>query len=298
MIKDDNKAGIALVSIVMSYWGITTVLMKYALAYMSSVTYIMLRFTVAAVLVLILFGKRLCREGYPRLFLHGAILGVLQIIPMECSTIAMYFTSASNSVFISQLSFVFVPLIECVIQRRPPDKRLLKTVVFLLGGLVIFSNVLFTGLNIGDIISAVSAVFNSFALMGLKKFAEEDDSKLLGGLQIVFASVISIAIWIFIPGSMEICTDSLMILFLTGVIGTALAFVLLAMGQAKTSSSNAAFLSLLQPVCGMIGACFIADRYGHTEEITWYKLIGAVIIIFSLIMYLKKEKPGRKKLRK
>ena len=65
MIKDDNKAGIALVSIVMSYWGITTVLMKYALAYMRSVTYIMLRFTVAAVSVLILFGKRLCREGYP-----------------------------------------------------------------------------------------------------------------------------------------------------------------------------------------------------------------------------------------
>ena len=39
--KYENKVGVALISTVMIYWGVTTVLMKHALAYMSSTTYIM-----------------------------------------------------------------------------------------------------------------------------------------------------------------------------------------------------------------------------------------------------------------
>ena len=120
MDKYENKVGVALISTVMIYWGVTTVLMKHALAYMSSTTYIMLRFTSAAVLVLLIFGRKLYQQKSKILLLHGLILGLLQIIPMECTTFAMYFTSASNSVFIGQLSFIIVPLMECIMKKNLP----------------------------------------------------------------------------------------------------------------------------------------------------------------------------------
>ena len=285
-----------MVSGVMIYWGITTVLMKHALSYMSSVTYIMLRFTIAAVIVLVLFGRDLYRNRSPRLFLHGMLLGLFEVIPMECMTLAMYFTSASNSVFIAQLSFFFVPLFECVIRRQLPGKRLVRTVFLLLFGLVVFSNVLFTGLNAGDMISVVSALSAAVNLLLLKRFAEEDSSRLLGVLQIVFGAAFALVVWAFYPGTMEVCRESVEILFFTGVIGSAAGFVLVAMGQARTSAPNAAFLSLLQPVFGMIGAYLIADSYGNIEEITGYKIAGAAIIIGSLIMYLKGNDSSGKKL--
>ena len=81
MEKRENKVGVALISAVMVYWGVTTVLMKHALIYMSSTTYIMLRFTSAAVLVLILFGKKLYKQRSKRLLWHGMVLGLFQNNP-------------------------------------------------------------------------------------------------------------------------------------------------------------------------------------------------------------------------
>lgn len=292
MEKRENKVGVALISAVMVYWGVTTVLMKHALIYMSSTTYIMLRFTSAAVLVLILFGKKLYKQRSKRLLWHGMVLGLFQIIPMECTTFAMYFTSASNSVFIGQLSFIMVPLMECIIRKRMPERKLIRTGGFLLFGLIIFSNVLVTGLNIGDMISIISAFFNACSILALKKFTAEDDSTLLGVLQITCASLISLAVWGVNPGTVRWCGGSVSILFFTGVIGTAAAFVILAVGQSKTTSVNAAFLNLIQPVCAMLGAYFIADEMGNIEPITVYKVIGAVIIIGSLIMYLREGSSG------
>lgn len=70
MDKYENKVGVALISTVMIYWGVTTVLMKHALAYMSSTTYIMLRFTSAAVLVLLIFGRKLYQQKSKILLWH------------------------------------------------------------------------------------------------------------------------------------------------------------------------------------------------------------------------------------
>lgn len=70
-----------------------------------------------------------------------------------------------------------------------------------------------------------------------------------------------------------------------------MAFVVLAIGQSKTTSVNAAFLNLIQPVCAMLGAYFIADEFGNIEQITFYKIVGAFIIIGSLVMYLKESNP-------
>lgn len=291
MDKYENKVGVALISTVMIYWGVTTVLMKHALAYMSSTTYIMLRFTSAAVLVLLIFGRKLYQQKSKILLWHGLILGLLQIIPMECTTFAMYFTSASNSVFIGQLSFIIVPLMECIMKKNLPERRLIRTGILLLFGLFVFSNVLNTGLNKGDMISVMSAIFNAWSILALKRFTKEDDSILLGVLQITFASIISIMVWGLNPGTVKWCAGSINILFFTGIIGTAVAFVVLAIGQSKTTSVNAAFLNLIQPVCAMLGAYFIADEFGNIEQITFYKIVGAFIIIGSLVMYLKESNP-------
>lgn len=290
MIKHENETGIALISIVMVYWGITTVLMKHVLYYMNSATYIMLRFTTAAILILLIFGKKLYKNMSRSLLVHSMIMGLIHIIPMECTALALYFTSASNSVFIAQLSFVLVPLMECVRDKRLPGRGLIITMVWLFIGLTVFSNVLVTGINAGDMISVISAVFNAIGILALKKFVREDSPMLLGALQIVFASLFSLVIWEVNPGTVNWCGASIGILILTGAVGTAAAFVILAVGQSKTSSVNASFLTLIQPVCAMIGAYLIADEAGNTEPVTAYKLIGAMIIILALICYLRKNK--------
>lgn len=300
MAKHENEVGITLISMVMVYWGITTVLMKHALHYMSSTTYIMLRFTSAAILTAVVFGKPLYQQIAARkskeLFLQGVILGLLHIIPMECTTLAMYYTTASNSVFIAQLSFIFVPLLECILYKNVINKRLLVTIAGLLLGLAVFSDIMTSGLNSGDMISVISAFFNAMGILAMKRFAEKNSPVLLGALQVIVTAIFSLVIWGINPGEVQWCPNSVRILLYTGIIGTAVAFIVLAVGQSKTSSVNAAFLTLIQPICGMIGACLIADEFGNVEPVTRNKIVGTIMITGILVFYLKKEKEEKQRI--
>lgn len=234
-MKKSETSGLLLVSGVMVYWGFTTVMMKHALVYMSSATYIMARFLVASVPLLILYGRKLKGSLSKKLLLHGCILGVLEMIPMQTSTLALHYTSAANSVFVSQLSFVFVPLMQCLLSRKLPSRTLLITIAWLLGGLWVFADVSRNGIGTGIWLSVISALFRSVSILCLKRFAASDDPQLLGVLQVCFCALSSIPVWMVDPGGIQWCPASIGILFFTGILGSAVAFVLYNAGQARTT---------------------------------------------------------------
>lgn len=284
--KSEN-IGIIMISAVMLYWGFTTILMKHALLYMGSTTYIMLRFLIAAAIVLPLYGRRLLNAASPALFAHSCILGLLELVPMETTALALRYTTSANSVFISQLSFVFVPLIQCLLSRKFPEKKLLQTILFLLLGLSIFADIWHAGIDAGCIYSLIAALFYAVHILCVNRFTATDDAELLGVLQIAFCGLLSIPVWLFAPGGVTWCLESLQILFFTSIIGSAAAFVIYLAGQARTSPITVSFLGLLQPIFAMIGGAVLKDERGQVEAITPNMLIGAGIILFTLICFLK-----------
>lgn len=285
-MSNSEQKGVFLITAVMIYWGMTTVLMKNALLYMNSSTYIMLRFTSAAILLVCIYIKRYKKQLTKSLLIKGCILGALLIIPMEFTVLGLSFTSVSNSVFISQLSFVIVPLIVCIKDRRLPQNHLWSAIVGLCVGLFIFSDIYHIGINKGDLITIVSAVFNSVGIIIMAKFTKEEEPKLLGVLQIIFAAIFSIFIGITNFKPVIFNFQACLILFLTGIIGTGIAFVVSAIGQSMVNPILTSFLHIINPIFGMIGAAIIPGEGGNVEKITIYKLVGSIIIVFSLVFYI------------
>ena len=285
-----ESVGLILVGLVSVYWGFTTVLMKHALLYMSSTTYIVLRFVIAAALVLPVYADRIRRNMGRSLLLHGCVLGLLQLIPMEGTAIALQYTTAANSVFISQLSFVFVPLIQCLLIRRLPDRMLVSAIFFLLAGLAVFSDVGRDGLSAGSLICVSTALFNAINVLCVKRFSATDDAVCLGVLQIAFCALFSIPVWLVNPGTVQWCADSVSILFFTSVLGSAVAFVASVSGQARTVPVKVSFLGLLQPIFAMLGGAVLPDEFGRVEEITSNMVLGSAIILMTLALYLIKSK--------
>ena len=293
-MKKSETSGLLLVSGVMVYWGFTTVMMKHALVYMSSATYIMARFLVASVPLLILYGRKLKGSLSKKLLLHGCILGVLEMIPMQTSTLALHYTSAANSVFVSQLSFVFVPLMQCLLSRKLPSRTLLITIAWLLGGLWVFADVSRNGIGTGIWLSVISALFRSVSILCLKRFAASDDPQLLGVLQVCFCALSSIPVWMVDPGGIQWCPASIGILFFTGILGSAVAFVLYNAGQARTTPIKVSFLNLIQPVFAMLGAAVLVDAARRVERITSNMMVGSVLILSALSAYLWAERHPRR----
>ena len=288
--RDRETMGLIMVTAVTVYWGFTTILQKHALLYMTTPTFVMMRFSIAAAIVAPLYWHRLRKAATKSLILHGCILGILQLIPMETSVLALKYTTAANSVFISKLSFIFVPLIQCLLHRKYPDRKLLITMTALFIGLAIFSEVWNTGISPGDIYCVLAAIFTSLHILCTKHYSSTDSGELLGVVQVFFSALFSIPIWLAAPGTVQWCAASISNLFFTGVIGTAVCCVVHVAGQARISPTKSSFLGLLQPVFAMVGGAVIVDELGHLEPITANMLIGSTIILASLIMFLV---PGR-----
>ena len=282
----NETIGQIMVAGVMVYWGFTTILQKHAMTYMSSTAYIMVRFVLAAVIVLPVYWSRLWNVLTRFLLLHGCILGLLELIPMETSVLSLKYTTAANSVFISQLSFVFVPLIQCMILRKLPEKKLVATVIALLAGLAVFADVRNSDIGPGAVFSVITALFHSIHILCTKHFAKTDDGELLGALQVFFAALFSVPVWLAEPSPITWCADSVILLFLTGVIGTAVCFVAHVAGMARTSPVKSSFLGLLQPIFAMIGGAVIVNEHGQYESITPNMLIGGTVILVSLSLFL------------
>lgn len=287
--RNEETIGLVMVTAVMVYWGFTTILQKHALLYMASTTYIMLRFLIAALLILPVYWNQLRKSATKSTIRHGCILGFLQLIPMEASVLALKYTTAANSVFISQLSFIFVPLIQCLLHQKYPDRKLLITIAALLMGLSIFADVWNTGIGPGDLYCILSALFTSLHILCTKHFSRTDSGELLGVFQVFFCALFSIPVWLAAPGTVQWCAGSISNLFFTGVIGTAVCFVAHVAGQARISPTKSSFLGLLQPIFAMVGGAVIVDELGHLEPITANMLIGSAVILVALILFLAPE---------
>lgn len=292
--QKNEPVGLLLVSSVLLYWGFTTVMMKHALVYMSSTTYTMARFLVAAIPLLPLYGRKLAGQMTRKLFLHGCVLGLLEMIPMQTSTLALSYTSTANVVFVSQLSFVLVPLAQCILFKKLPSLSLILTICFLLLGLGIFSQVAICGIGIGTLLSVLTALGRCCSILCVKRFVETDDPLMLGVLQILTCALFSIPVWLTAPSRIQWCTGSVSILFFTGVIGSAVAFLAYIVGQAKTTPITVSFLNLIQPIVSMIGAAVLADPAGNTEPITGNMILGSAIILLTLTSYLLVNRESKK----
>ena len=218
--------------------------------------------------------------------MQGLVLGILLVVPMELTVLGLNYTSASNSVFISQMSIVFVPVCISLLNKKVPSKNLLLSILITLTGLYVFSHGNGGSFNIGDGITFCSALLNTACIMTMNHFVRDGDAELLGALQIVIAAILSLAAGIFLYETPVLCRTSILIIILTGVIGTGIAYIVQAVGQKYSRAVTVPFIQMLTPVFGMIGAALIPDHNQATELITFHKSMGSIIILFGLAWYM------------
>jgi len=285
LAKNDTKGTLLLV-LISIYWGVTAVLMKNALDYMNSVTYLFLRFLSASVFLFPVFCSRMKHLGVATIK-RGFITGLLLTANMELLVLGLNFTTNSNSVFISNLSVVVVPIILCIRDRKPPERRLIGCVLFIIIGLFFLSGGIDSHLNVGDAITLGSTVVTSFGILKLEEYSRSEDPVLLGILQVFFACILSGIVWALSGFDRPVVSmGSVSIIFLTGVVGTGIAFIIQVIGQKLTSSTNTALAFISISIFGVIGAALIPNSHGITEPITVEKTIGSIVIAVTMAIYV------------
>jgi drug/metabolite transporter (DMT)-like permease len=262
-------------------YGATFVIVQDALERVTPVGFILLRFSVGA-LVLAPFaiarGYRLPGTTAAGKEFAGIVLafGAVAFAGYWFQNAGLERTTTSNSAFITGLFVVFTPLVEtAVLRRRPPPNVLLAVVVATIGLFLLTGADL--SLNSGDLLTLGCAFFFGIWIYMGGRLSQRFDAVTVTAAQLAVVAALSVPVVLF-DGLGEIDGQVVMAVLVTGVLCSAVAFSLQLWGQRYVEPSRAAVILLFeQVVAGVVG-------YTVGERLGFAGYVGAVVILGGMLL--------------
>lgn len=277
MEERNTLANIALF-VVALVWGGGFIVTKGALDFMDPVYLLVLRFSVSAVLMGLVFHKRM-RKATKEDLIASSKIGLFLYLAFMLQTIGLQFTTVSQQAFITSSNVVMVPFIVWFVSSEKPDKFELLSAVVCFFGLGLLSLDESLRIGIGEGLTLICAVFFGTHISLVGKYAKKHDPIVLSVLQFAVAAVLSIITCPimgieFAPITPEIAGA----VAYMGIGSTVIAFGLQNVAQKYTSTTNASLiLSLEAVVASFLAIIFIG------EELTLKLIIGSGAIFFAII---------------
>lgn len=269
-------------------YGSTYVLTQEVTAVMPSFFYIGLRFLIAFVCLIPLFGR--LRKVKKEMLKISLISGVLFFIANASQTLGLQFTSPSKAGFITGLNVVIIPILLAFIFKIKPKKTVWIAVFLAILGIFVLS---FSGvepLNIGDLLVLICAISFSFYVIFLDKKKDSIDIIPFTIVQLFIIAFLSIFTSLLTENWVAIFSDNFEIMFslsniLTliyiGAVATTLTFLVQIVGQKYTPPSKTALILSLEPVFATIFGILLGN-----DILTLQNIIG-FLLIFSGILVVK-----------
>jgi drug/metabolite transporter (DMT)-like permease len=263
-------------------WGSTFVIVKTAVSHMAVMDFLAWRFVVAT-LVMVAVRPRSLMTLSRRGWAQGIVLGLAVGGGYITQTFGLQHTSAAISGFITGMFVVFTPVLSGLLLRRHVSAAAWSATALAAGGLAVIAIHGF-GIGIGELLTLACAFFFAIQIVGLGEWAVDHDPYALCVVQLLTAAVIclvvaapsgltpppDVAVWAAVVG--------------TGVLATAVAFLIQTWAQIHISPTRAAIVLTMEPVFAGITAALAGEQLG------WRILVGGAMVLGA--MYVVELSPG------
>jgi drug/metabolite transporter (DMT)-like permease len=263
-------------------WGATFVVVKGALAGISPVLFLALRFSLASAALLLIFRRPLRNRGITSRELRAGLLaGVFLFAGYFFQTVGLQFTSAPKSAFLTGTSSVMVPLLARLVYRSRPRRSevggLLAATVGM--GLMTLEGPL-GSINRGDLLTLCCALAFAGHIVILGHFSEKMSFEVLSVMQVGTAAVCAGSLfWWVEPLRLAWSTGVVLAILVTGLLATALAFTVQAWAQHYTTSSRTALIYMLEPVFAWLTSFLLVG-----EGLSVRAALGAALILGGVLL--------------
>jgi drug/metabolite transporter (DMT)-like permease len=270
------KADIALVCLTV-LWGLSFTVVKTALQYSGTFTFLFIRFALATGLIA-LFLRREDRELLKEVAKPGLILGSAMFLGFALQTVGLNLTSASRSGFLTGTFVVFTPFVAIPLVQVSVKFRQLFAAGLAIVGIFLLTRPDLSDINLGDELTILCAIVWAVHTVLIGKYSNKERSLALAFYQLSFIGVMCLPLSFMLEGMRGIA--DIRVWGLAGIVAvtaTALAFYLQARFQPKTSPQSAAVIYSLEPV---FAAVFANLLIGESAP----NIVGAGLIIVSMVV--------------
>lgn len=284
MIMNRFKAAVLLITTTF-FWGVTFTLVKQALEGVDVFVFLAQRFMLAFALILpisIVRGKRLdlCTVR------QGCIMGLFLFGAYAFQTVALLYTSASNTGFLTGLNVIMVPLISALLLRHHIPTAVKVAVALSVVGLFLLCGNGTWSFNRGDLLAATCAVCVSLHLIYTGEFARRSDYYWLTAVQLGVVAILSLIFAVSRNQQVFVWLPQLLpTLLICSLIATVFAFLVQTSMQRFISHTNTALIFCTEPVFAAAYAWVAIN-----ERLGLYGLLGALLILTGMILSILPER--------
>ncbi|PNH18715.1 DMT family transporter [Mageeibacillus indolicus] len=281
------KLGLLLVAFL---WGTSMTVVGSATASFPSAFILGFRFTVAAVLLAIIFHKRLLAVKADT-WRSGIIIGLFLFGAYFLQTLAVNFTTPGRSSILAAIYCVIVPFLMWAITRVRPDKFNLVAAVICVVGVILVGqagSAITTANNIpagimliGDTIAVASSFLYAAHIVAISKLSTDRDPIALTIIQFSVAGILSWIVTLCFEDHSKLVfsTSSLGQLIYLAVFCTTIALLLQNVGQKYCPASQAAIILGSESVFGVVFPVML-----RIESLNLTAAIGCIAIIVAIFI--------------
>jgi len=270
-------------------WGTTFVIVQQAIETLPPHSFNGIRFALASIalfpFILLKNGKSLTafkRNGW----IAGIILGFFLFGGYSFQTVGLLYTTASKSAFITGLSVVLVPTFSVAILKIVPKWNAIIGVVLAAVGLYLLTMVDVNGLQLGDMLTFLCAVFFALQITFTGKYASEYPALPLAWIQITTVAFTSFIFAFFtedttllLNGDYLFQSDVIIALLITSILATAFAYLAQTSFQKYTTSTRVAIIFATEPVFAALTSFVVLG-----ERLSIPAFLGGSLIFIGMIL--------------
>lgn len=276
------ESGLLLIGIL---WGMGFVTVKIGLNAGMNTFYLMwLRFLGSFMLLSILFRKKIKKVSKDDLK-AGVILGIIQYFGYVFQTYGAANTTVGKNAFFTAINVIIVPYIFWILNKKRPDIFSFSASIICLIGVGIMSldsNLNFTHLNKGDVMTIISAFFFALQVAYTGYFGRKVHPMNLVLLQMLVGGLMFAGTQFATSGLREVIPlhgETLMAIIYAVVFSTAIPMLLQIYCQRLTTATRASILMSTESMFAPIFAFLVLG-----EMMTLRVALGAVFILFSVVV--------------
>lgn len=266
----------SLLVVITFIWGSTFVIVKGALADISPLPFLAVRFTVAGLLLLVVLGRgRVDRQA----LMPGVVLGVFLFAGYLCQTWGLTLTTPSKSAFLTGFSVILVPLILFFRGSRMRAANVLGGLMGLGGIYFLVLPSRLEGMNRGDLLTLLGAVSFAVHIVLVGSYTRR-----LSFLHLVPAQILTVGLLAALTTPLDPAlavhwTRRLVLAWaVTAVFATGVAFSVQNWAQQYTPAAHTALIFALEPLFAVL-----TSRLVMGEHLGGKVLVGSALILGGMV---------------
>ncbi len=262
-------------------WGLGFVFVKTSVDVMPPLYLLGFRFFTAALILGVIFFKRLIRSD-KKLIIHGIIIGVVLFAAMLLQTYGCKYTTAGKNAFLTTIYVILVPFMHFAFNRVRPRVRYIIAALIGFWGIGLISLTEKLTIGTGDILTLLCGVFYALQIVLIARYTSGDDPIILAIWEFLVTGVLSFASAYPVSGpvtsemlSRDSITGVLFLIFFPTILGFGLQVVC----QKYAPPAPAAIIMGMEAVIGAVASYLFLG-----ETMTSKMLAGCAMLIIAMLI--------------